>query len=411
MLLSSTPYFKLKRFLPGLIILLVYFFLLEIAVRIFPKIQPGWSRERQWKADCTLSNPVKFKKHIFVPGLSYIYRPNLDLKLVGHPDYVYNLKTVPFMNAGFGIRDFPITSQPKVIVLGDSFCEGVGVDLEQVWVKRLEQKVGQRILNLGFGGVSTSFYRAIFLKAKSYFHPSLTIIGFFANDFEDRMHQPYPFPMADPEIPKPESKISSKIRLLSTWLFKNSFIYRLARWPDVFLREDVIGQDPVVRYKNYQYKDRDLNLVLHLRIMRETGEVSIFGWGHQWNSSVNSVKSDLREIQLMARSISSRCVLVYIPSKEQTYIHLLDSKYKAPNIDAAEKSVLEICRELDIPCLDMTPAFRTEAKKKKQLYYCIDGHWNAAGHVLASEIVYDWIMQNRWLKKPVTAKLNKAHSQ
>jgi len=51
--------------------------------------------------------------------------------------------------------------------------------------------------------------------------------------------------------------------------------------------------------------------------------------------------------------------------------------------DSCQRALLAACAELGIPALDLTPALR-ERRAEGPLYFPIDGHWTAAGHAAAA---------------------------
>ncbi len=91
-----------------------------------------------------------------------------------------------------GARDTPFSlrkekSQPRYILLGDSFAEGWGVDIEKTAQARLEKMLGIDIYNFGsdgyFGPVQ---YHLVYQNlAKKYEHDGVILFFLPANDFTD----------------------------------------------------------------------------------------------------------------------------------------------------------------------------------------------------------------------------------
>jgi hypothetical protein len=60
-----------------------------------------------------------------------------------------------------------------------------------------------------------------------------------------------------------------------------------------------------------------------------------------------------------------------------------------------QRCVCAYCREHDIACLDLLPAFRTANARGQPLFYLPrDQHWNAAGHALAAKCLASYILLN-----------------
>ena len=69
------------------------------------------------------------------------------------------------------------------------------------------------------------------------------------------------------------------------------------------------------------------------------------------------------------------------------------------SLDEGNVLLSRLCEEYQIRYLDLTPRFMERALKGEQLYFRIDGHWNAAGHRLAARTVYDYLVNNRLLDR------------
>lgn len=65
----------------------------------------------------------------------------------------------------------------------------------------------------------------------------------------------------------------------------------------------------------------------------------------------------------------------------------LDYDLMKPN-----RIMAEFAAESGIPVLDLLPRF-VEVSKSKRLYWYHDGHWNAAGHRVAAEEIYKFLLE------------------
>jgi len=87
-------------------------------------------------------------------------------------------------------------------------------------------------------------------------------------------------------------------------------------------------------------------------------------------------------------------VIIIAPSKEQVYWEQFQKVAPFPpsyDIDQIVKPVREFCAREKLRCIDLAEAFRTQARMGKQLYFPIDTHWNAEGHVLVAQVVEDYL--------------------
>ena len=60
-----------------------------------------------------------------------------------------------------------------------------------------------------------------------------------------------------------------------------------------------------------------------------------------------------------------------------------------------EKRLEAWARENKAPYLDLTPVFRAASGGERELNWKLDGHWNAEGHRVAAQAIYQWIRAGR----------------
>ena len=99
-----------------------------------------------------------------------------------------------FTNDAYGLRVTGIVDREKakarVLVLGDSFTYGVGVNDDQTFSYLLEQRLSKTplapaVINAGNGGKGTDYALRFFETLGQTFRPDVTVLCFFANDFVD----------------------------------------------------------------------------------------------------------------------------------------------------------------------------------------------------------------------------------
>src|SRR6185369_12345965 len=88
---------------------------------------------------------INWKYHRLL-GWSQTPNARYDYEVAGRPIHV------AFNSQGFRDIEHPREKTKKrVVVIGDSFCEAVQVNLEETFWKRLEAKLGWEVINLGVG--------------------------------------------------------------------------------------------------------------------------------------------------------------------------------------------------------------------------------------------------------------------
>lgn len=52
-----------------------------------------------------------------------------------------------------------------------------------------------------------------------------------------------------------------------------------------------------------------------------------------------------------------------------------------------ERTIIELCKKLELSLIDLTPAFEAAIAKGKILHYLFDEHWNSEGRQVAATVV------------------------
>lgn len=376
---------NLKKSFQGFFILFTFIFSLELWARLFPQWTPKWSEERRDRAAFALEH--KTRPRYFYPGLGWVMKPK------GLSTFNTNQEIAQLGKENIGIRDRASSKLCWAIVLGDSFAEGIGVPLEDVWIKQLEKKLNKKITNLGQGGFTSNQYLAMLLKAKPYFKPVFVICCIYENDFRDRLAVQSLESLKASDLPI--WNIDSYMRAYGIWLLKNSFTYRLIRAPDILIKdkkfkekEEQLGSSPI---ESFVYKDKKTHISLTPRVLNN--EVITYNIEtSNWKKAVNLVDEDIKLIKQEAKKMDAKLVVLYFPSREQSNIHLLEKKFKISSaIDSPNNAMKYICEKYSIQFLDLTQSLRDESKKGKQLYLTFDGHWTKEGNYFVSKRIAEWI--------------------
>ena len=90
-----------------------------------------------------------------------------------------------------GLRDGPVTPGPtdryRIVVVGDSFTYGWGVNIEDTWVKRLEAELRAKgydveLVNAGRSGEGSASYVDMVARLLPVLQPDLVLLGMLHND-------------------------------------------------------------------------------------------------------------------------------------------------------------------------------------------------------------------------------------
>ncbi len=306
------------------------------------------------------------------PELGFRLKPNSDVLIEGHPDYRYSVK--PYLNLpDRGFRG-NIATRPLVgVALGDSFTFGVGVDAEDAWPEQLSRLAGRNFANLAVPGYGPPQYTEILKRYGIPLRPKIVLYAVSQNDLRDSAVFARWKQEGGPYRSEP-----GETHFLGT----NGFLARHSRLYQVILVPRI---DPI-----FLEADKETLIFSQERLARPQPKLG-------WEVAQRAILS----AQLITEQEGATFVLLLLPSKEQTYRHLLRAELNRPDendLDKVNRLVWQLCEKDNLRCLDLTPRFMDRARDGEQLYFRVDGHWNSEGHRLAARTIYDYLVKNRLLE-------------
>jgi lysophospholipase L1-like esterase len=356
----------------------------EVLVRLFADLQP---RRR-------VIDPVLGTR--YVPGWTgSVYKKEAGREI-----------PLRFNQQGFRFPDLPFEKPAgtrRVAFLGDSMIAGEDVPVELTAVHLLEQQLDAldpdhdwEVLNFGVPGAGNGQEMVVYREVARRYDPDLVLCTFFTgNDFGDNSHR---YTSGDRlyfdvdadgalfQLPYPTPEIAR-----SEFLRKTSHFYR---WQKSRVRglikaaepEEEVPTDPLEqRHAWHGDKVRSSEWVYY------TGLDADEDVAHCWRVTA----AILREFDRLTRADGVPFAMLLLPNSEQLH----DEEFAflqsvagelGPDFDPLHpgRRVGEICAELDVPFLDLLPAFRaatpsrSELVEEEWLYLNGRGHFNAAGHAL-----------------------------
>ena len=318
----------------------------------------------------------------------------------------------------------------RILVLGDSFAEGIGVEFEQIFSEILKRKLNAQsrqgrcydIINTGTSGYGTDQELLYFQTEGKKYDPDLTILMFCYNDVWYN-NKPMNYHLGEPKLQKPLFVLEhDELRLtnvpvpytkaamfnetvveattstsLKDWLSRNSQVYSLVR-------------DSVK--SNYWLHKQAVRLGIATipRELLEEGQAlpmprDLGCWKKQYTPEIQQswevTEALLVRLQDEVNRIGSKLIVFNIPSQASIYevsLRAYRRQFCIPEDWQPERVGREldrICARNKIEYILATPRFKKEAeayeKTGELLYYPKDRHWTALGHRLAAEILADYI--------------------
>lgn len=266
-----------------------------------------------------------------------------------------------FNSLGFRDNEHAKSSnRPRVMVIGDSFMEGLGVSEDQRLSSLLEKETNIEHLNFAMSNKGTCQEFIIYDSIASKFQHDVVLWSIFPqNDLSDD----------DPTV-KDEDNIAP------CWS-GNYPNYELTFFPKQ--APQIKRKSFLKRFlKNYTYSYNALFLLKEsLKKQKDYKPIGYFDYS---KSQLDRVKYSILKLKEAAKN--KKIVIICIPS------HLeLAYSYDPKNQQTIENELMEFCSQLDIEFIGLYPYFKQSKSTVEDLYLECDSHWNPFGHKKTMEIL------------------------
>lgn len=362
------------------------------------------------------------------PVQSYTYPAHSKetLQMVDH--------TFEYRSNDMGIRyyDIPLEKAPgekRVVMIGDSFIEGEGVDLEQTVGVALENRYREapapvRFINCGISGTGPEEYLQVLVRVGLRYSPDHVLMMIYANDLSEIARTVPASTLIGDERPQTRWKrwiydLFPKLYLLG----RRTYALHFSRFePDVLrlTREEArsrgIPEEAIARWER-AVPSEVLKLADDGWIdgnWLSAGLIYPDYWIENFDLTIGENKKKWPLMELMLDRIHSVCrersiplSVVYAPHPYQ-----YDAGYSPVFENAGLRVRKEWLREetayqklvrgwagsRQLPYLDLTPFFQRKALEGgPPLNFRLDQHWTPAGHAFAAEVIYDWLTREKML--------------
>lgn len=301
-------------------------------------------------------------------ALGWRVLPNLSIRAVTD-EFSWNIKT----DDG-GFRKLPEVGEHPILISGDSFAFGWGVEAEDCFAARLGKDHGIAVKSLGVPGYGLEQERELLSETLSSIQPAALIQEVWPLDWDilnaDQMVEVDHYLVSrDRLLHAPKWWIPARIRLVNT-----SALFGMIDRIETIVRENKRGKSLLEGYGLDAFTDG-----------KQPEKVT---------KARERAFNALRAIHKIAEERGLPFMVVVVPSSFQIYDGDL-SQWTAlygisgkADIDRPERELREFADDEGIKIIDLLPSFREEAKKRKdRLYYRTDPHWNSAGHSLAAKVI------------------------
>lgn len=344
---------EVKNVILVVVSILVSLFLAELSIRVWdpPIAQPGWR---------SLYRTSPLLGWELVPGAVGI----------GKLGETYRINSAGFRGGDYS-RDKKGDLR-RIAVIGDSFTFGAGVNAEDTYPAQLQRLLEQRNIHsevLNFGVVNHDMWQHYeMLKARVLaYAPDLVILAIFTNDLENSIapeHLPNNYQKGNPFEKRGAGGILRKSALWNflthaTALFEHKYRYRQER----YLRSIPDRKSEVTDPDHFLYRIMTGSLG-----RKKSGEFS----------------AALRNFVTTARNAGAKVLAVYIPDSVQL---------GEPNLQASNRFVEQVSRELAVPFVDTTPFLEVEKDRDSLYLFPFDAHNSPAGLKIIAAAIADKLLE------------------
>ncbi len=288
-----------------------------------------------------------------------------------------------------GLRDIihgPRSDRYRILVLGDSFVWGFGVDDDQRLTNRLQDILGQsvEVINAGVSGWGTDQELLYLQDTGRFFEPNLVVLVLGLEDL-DNIHSSVEYSYPKPfyvlrdgtlelqNVPVPERNVS--------WTSHFGVQPYHLRSPTSSSTEP-----PGPTYRAHLFLRRYLHSY-RFAASRSSQILARRGWTRKPVDPL--LRELLSAVHAACSQAGARLLLVVIPYR----FHIAN-----PHDDPIKDAVLAAADKAAIECLDLWPLFRRQVASGSSLYFEIDPHWNPAGHDLAANELATHLREKEWLQ-------------
>jgi hypothetical protein len=366
------------------------------------------------------------------PPLPVAYAPHTTVEK-NHLEFRYTVRT---NRHGIRYPDIDPEAAPgerRVVVVGDSFTEGMGVDFESTFTAQLERiysASGDRVrfINCGIVGANPAKYARLFREVGLAYGPDAALVVIYPNDVIDttprtdeelRTGEGWLYPRTTVKNPKRGGVktlvhgFAPRVYTLAVMAKRNA---EERRKPDLIAnavaeaRRRGISEERIEAWRakldmslveasnrrqfdGYMLSEALLSPDYWLQSLDIRGDEAERKW--------RTMRAILGRIVELARDEGVPIAFVYAPAPFQ-----YDAAYKSPSEAAGmtfrrewltkeselERRLARFVSEKDVPFLNLTPHFRRAAAERPgRMQYRLDPHWTPEGNRLAAETLGAWL--------------------
>ncbi len=368
----------------------------------------------------------------FPEGTHDLIFPPLSHQEFASVDFTYVVET-----NSLGIRDREVEKPKKadhyrIIAVGDSYTYGWGVNIEDTWLRRLEQRIslnGRTVetVNLGKPGTGPPFYAEITRTVVPLLEPDLILVGILqgndiASSGAEGLEQVGSGLIRWTRLLYPNFVRTVEMMQLSRSLEKRTqerppektTAEDNARWSANTAKEfyEKMTAEEKERFAQLDtevkqaFFDGMLNpYMIDLALKNKHIYTLTLKPEDPWiQQCIGNMAKALQIIKSVANQSGARVAVVSIPDgpyvNEVAWKNIqrvgFDVVPEMLTSEAPDKVIQMACEKAGMPCFTVSEAFR-ERRQEPDLFFTLDGHLTAKGHQLLAETLAPKLQ--KWLNE------------
>ena len=276
--------------------------------------------------------------------------------------------TYSYSNDERGMRIVPGATEgrparKRILLLGDSFTYGIGVDDDQTFGAYLQRSIPDALIaNAGTGGKGTDYALKYLSVRGAELKPDVVVLGFFPNDFCDNKREEYFSRSGDGTLTAKRLDLSVGAR--------KSFLARIPAYDWLITHShlaNLVKQAAIEFLMRSPGQQADAGVVVG----------SVPGGGCSDPSAEDLTIAYLSALKQKTEHLNASLLCFYIP--DVTELDLED-------VSRDEAAFLRIARYLGIKAFSMKPYLKKSGSPPSKLYLA-EGHWSPLAHEIAGRVL------------------------
>ncbi len=356
-------------------------------------------------------HPLSTVEYLLDPEVGPILAPHQHSRWVNE-DYDVTVLT---NSAGFHDVEHAIGKSHgvyRILVLGDSYIEGLQVPIEQNFTRQLERMVGDwitekqvEVINLGVSGSGPAQYYRILEKKGLLYGPDLVLMAVLPdNDFRDSyrslsgtVFKPHYALGKDEGLEYLAPQVSGIGAGLRPFLRRSAFLHLVRQGIASLPMEGWLANIGVLAPAGAKSQG------VRPALIPEDWYVYVAEPPEPWPEAYRVTLRMIRESKELAERHSAKFLVMLIASTqmvEERWEEALRGYAGAESItwDFARpyQAIDKLGKESGFEVINLLQPFRQDFRETGQSHsWPHDGHWNERGHRLAAEVVNAHLLQHR----------------